>query len=111
MDFWHQLVSEKQIKEITEASFKRPQLIFKHSTSCGISAHAYYKLAQAASSMNESVDLHYLDLLAYRSISNKIAQDWGIRHQSPQVILLRDGKPIYNSSHNAIDPEKILNVA
>ena len=108
MNSWQDISQEAQVKELSEASFNKPQVIFKHSTSCGISAHAQHRLASATRELGESADLHYLDLLRYRPISNKIATDLGVPHQSPQVIVLKDGEVIYKSSHFSIDPQDIV---
>ena len=73
MNTWQDLNQETQIKEISDASFKKPQLIFKHSTTCGISAHAQHRLATATRELGEAADLHYLDLLRYRPISDYLS--------------------------------------
>ena len=111
MNTWQDLNQETQIKEISEASFKKPQLIFKHSTTCGISAHAQHRLATATRELGEAADLHYLDLLRYRPISNKVAADLGVPHQSPQVIVLKEGKVVHSSSHFSINPQTIVESA
>jgi bacillithiol system protein YtxJ len=105
---WQLLESEDQLSALQQASFLRPQLIFKHSTRCGISFQVKDLLSSATDSLSDSVDLHYLDLIAFRSLSNHTADELGVPHQSPQVILLREGKVVYHSSHFAIDPKAIL---
>ena len=108
MESWKDLYSEAQIKELAEASYSKPQVISKHSTSCGISAHAQYRLASATRELSEKADLHYLDLLRYRPVSNQIATDLGVPHQSPQVIVIKNGEVVHNSSHFSIDPLAIV---
>jgi bacillithiol system protein YtxJ len=108
MESWKDLYSSAQIEELTKASYSKPQVIFKHSTSCGISAHAQYRLASATHELSEKADLHYLDLLRHRPVSNQIAAELGVPHQSPQVIVLRAGKVIHSSSHFSIDPQAIV---
>ncbi|MEO0896166.1 MAG: bacillithiol system redox-active protein YtxJ [Bacteroidota bacterium] len=105
---WQDLQSETQLDSIREKSFDKPQLIFKHSISCGISAYIQDRLDSATTSLGEQFDLHYLDLITYRPVSNKIASDFGVPHQSPQVILIKDGQAIHNASHHSIVPERIL---
>lgn len=108
MSQWQPLRKEAQLEKIKEASFKKPQLIFKHSVSCGISAQVNHSLERSTESLGEKIDLHYLDLLSYRSVSNKVASEFEVRHQSPQVLLVKDGKVVYHTSHFSIQPAKIL---
>ena len=93
---WKNLDSEFQLKSIIEDSHSSPQVIFKHSTTCPISSMAKRRLEG-----NWSLDInpYYLDLLSYRSISNAIADKLNVRHESPQIILIHNGKAIYNESH------------
>ncbi len=111
MSQWNSLRSEAQIDELREASHVRPQLIFKHSTTCGISANMYATLEGASSELAEYVDMAYLDLLQYRSLSNEIAVKLGVPHQSPQAILLKNGEVVYHASHFSINPGRIVRAA
>jgi len=99
---WKVLENSNQIEEIKEASQNKLQLIFKHSTRCIISKMAL-KNFESDFLLNDVIDAYYLDLIAYRDISNKIADDFGITHQSPQVLLIKDGKVVYHESHEGID--------
>lgn len=108
MAHWHVLNQEAQLEAIGEASFSRPQLIFKHSTRCGISAEVLERLDLAGSRLTEAMDVHYLDLLAFRPVSNQVAAQWSVPHQSPQAILLVEGRVAYQASHFSIMPEEIL---
>lgn len=108
MNTWQPLKKEAQLEEIKEASFQKPQLIFKHSISCGISAQVNHSLEASTEDLSEKFDLHYLDLLNFRSVSNKVAEDFEVRHQSPQVLLVKDGKVTYHTSHFSIQPAKII---
>ena len=111
MDNWHTLNSEEQLNDIVAASHKRPQLIFKHSTRCGISASAQDRLFDAAGDLARHMDLHFLDLIAFRPVSNAIAKRLNVPHQSPQVIVLQQGEAVYAASHYGISPEKIRGAA
>lgn len=111
MQAWHLLEKEEQMGSLQEHSFQRPQLIFKHSTRCGISFQIKDLLLSATPDLVEQVDLHYLDLIAHRSMSNHAATSLGIPHQSPQVILIRNGAVVYHSSHFGIKPDEILAAA
>lgn len=102
---WNNLQSQKQIDDAVIASHDRYQVLFKHSTTCPISSMAKMRLESKWDLDN--VDAHYLDLLSYRSISNYIAESLSVHHESPQVILLKNGEVIYDSSHLDISVEEI----
>lgn len=99
------LNEEGQLQEIIKNSEIRPQLIFKHSSRCAISAVAKGRLERAEAPGN--VDFYFLDLLRYRSVSNKIAEIFGVHHESPQVLMVRNGVCIYDESHMGINMPEI----
>lgn len=105
---WFDITSKSDIAKIIDESVVKPQIIFKHSTSCGVSSYAYERLWAGADILAQKADVNYLDLLAHRSVSNYIADELKVLHQSPQVILLKDKKVIYTVTHSAIDVAKIL---
>src|SRR5690606_35797928 len=94
---WKVLENSNQINEIKEASHNKLQLIFKHSTRCIISKMAL-KNFESDFLLHDLIDAYYLDLIAYRSISNEIAEVFAVEHQSPQILLIKDGKVIYHES-------------
>ena len=96
---WNTIQSEKQIAKIIERSKEVPCVIFKHSTSCPISSMAKSRLEMAWDIDGQTVEPYYLDLISFRSISNLIASEFGIRHESPQVLLIKDGVCIFDTSH------------
>ncbi|MBS1738373.1 MAG: bacillithiol system redox-active protein YtxJ [Bacteroidetes bacterium] len=106
---WINLQTEEQLTELIEKSKEIPQVIFKHSTRCSVSSMAKNRLDK--NEHTEGIDFYYLDLIKFRPLSNKIAQDFKIVHQSPQVIIIKDGLPVYNESHSGIIVEDILNNA
>ena len=106
---WINLTSEDQLQEIKEKSNTRPQLIFKHSTRCSLSSMAKNRLDRSASTGD--IDFYYLDLIRHRNISNKISAEFNVYHQSPQVLLIKNGKSIYDESHSAIDMQEITGYA
>lgn len=108
MNIWQDFQETDQLDGIIKNSFDRPQLIFKHSISCGISAQVRYQLDSVADELNKIADLHYLDLIRFRPASNLVASQLGVPHQSPQVLLLKNGEVVYHSSHFSIRPEKIM---
>jgi bacillithiol system protein YtxJ len=103
---WIPLNSFQQLEKLNEKSATKPQLIFKHSTRCSISAMAKNRLYK--NELPEDIDFYYLDLIAHRDISNKIAEQYGITHESPQVLLIKNGKCIYNESHSGIYMDEII---
>lgn len=103
---WKQLTERAQVEQLLRDSGTRPQLIFKHSTRCSISSMALSRLEKDWN-LQGKVDAWYLDLLAYRDISNAIATNLHVMHESPQAILLVDGKVIDVSSHSAIAVHRI----
>ena len=106
---WHTIISEEQLDTIQEASFHKPQLIFKHSTTCSISKMALSRFERAEAP--DSIDFHYLDLLNYRAISNAIAEKFQVHHESPQVILIKNGECTYDESHYGIMMDEVIEQA
>jgi len=104
---WKELSDTDQVDRIIKSSVEKPQLIFKHSTTCGISAMMKSKLEETWDIDTSVLDVHYLDLLTYRSVSNYIAETTGVYHQSPQVVLLKNGAVVMDASHHAIKVEAI----
>jgi bacillithiol system protein YtxJ len=102
---WNQLSAEDQLEEIVRDSFQTPQLIFKHSTRCSLSAMALNRLEREG--MQSSLTYHLLDLIACRALSHTVAQIFGVHHESPQVLLLKNGECIYDESHLAINASEI----
>ena len=82
-----------------------PFLVFKHSIRCSISSMLKHRFERAFDRNN--VHLYYLDLITYRSISNQLADDFNVEHQSPQILLISNGNCVYHASHNAIDADLI----
>jgi bacillithiol system protein YtxJ len=103
---WINLDSEQQLDEIRERSASRPQVIFKHSTRCPTSSLVKRRLEGSVSP--QAFDFYYLDLINHRRVSNKVSEDFHIGHQSPQVLVIRNGKCIYDESHLGIDMDEIL---
>ena len=98
---WIQLTTAAQLADIRELSKKKPQLIFKHSTRCSISSVAKNRLERSSTPAN--VDFYFLDLIQNRDISAKIAEEFSVFHESPQVLLIKNGDCIYDESHSGIN--------
>ena len=105
--FWKKIQSEEDLAEAIERSYKNRIAIFKHSTSCFISKTVLRNFEAEINNLGTDVDLYFLDLLAYRPISNKIAQDLDVNHQSPQLIVIESGKATNSASHQDISITQI----
>jgi len=105
---WVQLTSIEQLDKIQEESKTTPIVIFKHSTRCSISSAA---LSRFSSAWNDEVGKtpYFLDLIAHREISSAIAEKFNVVHQSPQVIVVKNEKAIFDASHMNINVLDITN--
>jgi bacillithiol system protein YtxJ len=103
---WNELTDLGQLNEIIAASNEKPVAIFKHSTRCSVSRMALKQFENEFNS-SDKVTPYFLDLIAHRDISNEIATRFGVYHQSPQLILIKGGKAVYNVSHSDIDAEEL----
>jgi bacillithiol system protein YtxJ len=106
---WITLQDENQLELIKEKSKEKPQVIFKHSTRCSISSMAKSRLDKAPDP--KGVDFYFLDLIQYRQISNQIAETFSVPHASPQVLVIKNGKSVYDESHSGIRIDDILEEA
>ncbi|MBV8327392.1 bacillithiol system redox-active protein YtxJ [Chryseobacterium sp.] len=106
--FWKKIESEEDLSKALEESHQHKIAIFKHSTSCFISRTVLKNFEREIENSEKEVQVYYLDLLAYRPISNKIAEDFGIRHESPQLIVIENGKAVNNASHQSISLSQIV---
>ena len=106
---WIELFTPEQLDQIKEKSKAKPQVIFKHSTRCSISSMAKNRLDK--SDAHPNIDFHYLDLIKYRTISNKIAEEFNVYHESPQVLVIKKGECTYDESHSGIDAKEIIQQA
>ena len=103
---WNTINADYQVEQIKSDSFSKPQVIFKHSTRCAVSAMAYRRMN--AYEQDDKIDYHFLDLLAHRTLSDKIAEQFGVVHESPQVLIIKNGECIYDESHSSIYPNEVV---
>ena len=106
---WKELTSEATLNEIVENSATKPQIIYKHSTRCPLSSMVKSRLQ--AKTLPEQFDFYELDLIAHRQISNKIADQFAVWHESPQVIIVVNGEAVYDESHMAIRLDEVIEEA
>ena len=96
---WIPLESVDQVNQIVERAKDITCVIFKHSTRCSISSMAKFRLEGDWDISENKVEAYYLDLIAHRDISNYITEELSVFHESPQIILLKDGEVVYDESH------------
>ena len=106
---WIPLTDLNQLETIQDLSFTTPQVILKHSTTCSISKMSLARLER--SDAPTSIQFYYLDLLNYRAISNAIAEKFSVYHESPQILLIKNGECNYDESHGGIQMEEIVEQA
>ncbi len=108
---WIPLTELQQIDYIHKKSALKTQIIFKHSTRCGISNMVQRQFIENYNFSEKELDLYYLDLLNYRDVSNEVGYKFQVLHQSPQLIVVRNGEVVAHASHgqiNAIDLSRFI---
>lgn len=104
---WEMLESVEQLHNIISNSNKKPKVIFKHSTRCGISRMVLKTFENGYSLKGGEAGFYLLDLLNHREVSNAIATELSVTHQSPQIVVLRNELVIHTDSHHGIDIHKV----
>lgn len=102
---WIMLTDTLQLQDIKEKSKQTPQVIFKHSSRCSISSMAKGRLDRSSSPQN--ADFYFLDLISNRNISNQVAKDFNVYHESPQILIIKNGECVYDESHTSINMDEI----
>lgn len=104
---WKEVTSIEEFNEMLNTPTDKAKLFFKHSTRCSISSMALKGFEREWNVSSDDFELYFVDLIAHRDISNAIAAESHVEHQSPQVVVWRNGEVIYNASHHHIDAQKI----
>lgn len=105
---WNKLTTDEQLNHITAESADKAVVVFKHSTRCSISNAALNRLERNWNEQETNgIVPYYLDLLQYRQLSNQIATQWNIEHQSPQLLLIKNGQCVYHASHFDIEFDEL----
>lgn len=99
---WTPLISVDEINTIKEISKRQAILIFKHSTRCGISRVVIKKFESLFNEENKQLKVYYLDLLNFREVSSKLSEVFQVTHQSPQLLVIKNGISINDESHYEI---------
>ena len=100
------MTDENQLQDLIVHSYTNPKVIFKHSTRCNISSVALQRLK--GSKENTAIDIYYLDLLQYRSLSDKVAEVFKEHHESPQILVIKNGECVYTESHLGITVKELM---
>ncbi|MER3497307.1 MAG: bacillithiol system redox-active protein YtxJ [Chitinophagaceae bacterium] len=106
---WIHLTSEDQLQNIVVRSEEKPQVIFKYSSRCFLSDVIFKRLQQK--SCPEQVDFYFLDIISYCKLSDAVAGKFHVQHESPQVLVIKDGECVFDESHSQINMEEILEQA
>lgn len=100
--FWNTLRTSEDFQSAIQESYEKPVAIFKHSTRCHISKTVLANFEREVKNSEQDFSYYFLDLIAYRTLSNEIANQLNVTHQSPQLIILKDGEVSNHASHSAI---------
>ena len=104
---WKKLESLSQLDDAIAQSHATPQIIFKHSTRCIISKMVLSQFEENLAAIPEQANLLFLDLLSHRDVSNAIAMQLGVHHESPQIVVIKNGQAVFHESHHSIDATTI----
>lgn len=108
LEGWNIVEETATVERILQASKERPQLIYKHSNRCSTCLFTKSELEQVFEDIQDQAEMHFVDVIRNRSASDSIAEQLGIRHESPQAILLDKGKVIWHASHSGIKGREVL---
>ncbi len=107
--FWIKLMSTDDLRKALAANKETPKIFFKHSTRCGTSIMAIKSFENNWEEMAE-VERYYIDVLRQRAVSEELAILTGVKHESPQVIVLLNGNLVYHDSHGDINVREIKKI-
>jgi bacillithiol system protein YtxJ len=103
-----ELKNQQDWEACLETSAEKPVFVFKHSTSCPISGGAHSRVAEYdKQNGGNGPDIFLVKVIESRPVSNQIAEDLGIQHKSPQVILVKDKEPVWSASHHGVRGERM----
>ncbi|MGG0381685.1 bacillithiol system redox-active protein YtxJ [Priestia endophytica] len=103
---WKEIKTLEEWNSILENSTKRGQVILKHSTTCPVSANALQEYNDyLENTPNHDLDYTLVKVIESRAVSNKIAEDMNVKHESPQIIFVKDKSKYWTASHWAVTTE------
>lgn len=104
---WIAITASKQLEEIIEASKLKPCIIYKHSSRCSMSEMMLYVLEDEWDFADNDIQSYYLDILQFRNLAAEVADKFQVYHQSPQLLLIKNGECIYDEDHRDISVEEL----
>ena len=107
---WYEITTPEHVDKLVEKSEQKPVVFFKHSGRCNISAMAHNRFEDYAKEIDENSFLFMIDVVNHRPASLHAAEMLGVLHQSPQVLIIYQGKAIFDNSHGAIDGRQVLKI-
>ena len=107
---WISLDSVNQLEQIATESKNKFEIVFKHSTRCPLSTVAKMRLQSKWTIPSDQILFYYLDIIKHRDISNELAERYQVKHESPQILLIRDDQAVYDNSHLDISIHDIESV-
>lgn len=105
---WNTFSEADELQKMLKKSNRRPQIIYKHSYRCGVCVTAKKQIENSIEEIDKQADLYFVDVISQREISNYIASQLNVRHESPQLIIVSNEKVLWDGSHWAINGENIL---
>ena len=105
MKRYYKIDSETILEQASAHSMREPVVLFKHSVMCGISHRARREIEQLT--QDDDPPVYEVVVQDARSLSKKIASEFAIRHQSPQVIVLHQRQPIFDASHGRVTAKAV----
>lgn len=102
-----ELLDLDDLNEVWETSREKPVLLFKQSTTCPISAGAFSEFNTFLDHNSEDIGAYFVKVRETRPVSDEIAEELDVRHESPQIFLVRDRKQVWNTSHSQITEDSI----
>lgn len=105
---WYEIRTTQEMDNVILASSERSQVILKHSNSCGVSFFAKQNLDTIPSEQLSEADLYIIDVIRHRDVSYYLADKFNIRHESPQVFVIRDKQVVWNGSHGRVNADNVL---
>ncbi|MEX0720456.1 MAG: bacillithiol system redox-active protein YtxJ [Balneolaceae bacterium] len=104
---WQMISSEEDLENILAASNYKPQIVFKHSTRCATSYFSRVSLETLSESDKVKVECNMVDVIQNRPVSTFISEKLHIRHESPQLFIIHEGRVVWHGSHQDVKVEKI----
>lgn len=104
---WNSISDKGEVDDLLLSSNKKPQVIYKHSSRCATSFFALKNIQDLSEEVREKADFYMVNVIGERAISRHIAETFGIRHESPQLIILKDGEVFWHGSHHNVTAELI----